>query len=87
MIEITSLSACFPRGWAKRRAKRKGAGQCEKQRLAMYVSLHSPASAAAYASCRGTLPLAKREGLYLYRAFRHGHLMVYERKASLICLP
>ena len=34
----------------------------------MYVSLYSPASAAAYASCRVTLPLAKREGLCLCRA-------------------
>ena len=48
----------------------------------MYVSLHSPASAAAYASCRGTLPLAKREGLFLCRAVRHGHLIVYEQSES-----
>ena len=64
MIEITSLSASFPRGWAER----KGAGHCEEQRFTMYVSLHSPASAAAYASCRVTLPSARREGLYLFRA-------------------
>ena len=50
----------------------------------MYVSLHSPASAAAYASCRGTLPLAKREGLFLCRAVRHGHLIVYEQSESAV---
>ena len=53
--EFTNLSASFPRGWAKR----KGAGHCEEQQLTMYVSLHTPASAAAYASCRGTLPWAR----------------------------
>ena len=55
--------------------------------LTTTVSLHSPASAAAYASYRGTLPLAKREGLYLCRAVRRGHLIVYEQISSPICLP
>ena len=53
------MSASFPRGWAKRTAERKGAGQCEEQRLAMYVSLHSPRALFAQRSAAPDPPLGK----------------------------
>ena len=68
-VGIYKFVGVLPARMGEAMSEAQGRGSMWKVRLAMYVLLHSPASAAAYASCRVTLPLAKREGLYLCRAF------------------